>query len=455
MKKIVESVTRRTALGAFSVGAAPILHDSQRVPADTAQSRFSQNRKGAIPRSINDKLQELVSVKDFGAVGDGQTDDTRAIQTAFDSGARKVLFPAGVYLTDKLLVPDWLHIEGEAYQPGIGGDGRATELRFRLKSGAGLTCGLNPTIRHLFLQNTGGSYNENRNNLSGTSAQAIALSENAVIQDCCFSLWHECVRTGAATYYLKTSRLHFSRCNYGYRATASAPYNIHIDAPHSALTEVFLSGSDAALPRNVKIFGGSIEGYSRVAEHFADISFFGTYFETAPPRTNVIAIEPGAAGASVALFGCLIYMNSTSRFVNLAGLSQTMLTSHGNVFDGKGEPQGVCLYLPASGTASIAGDRFGNEHPIDCVYIDSIDSAGRFNITLPELPENNVQSAYSQIQFASPRGFLMHPLGVEPSRKIVGMTLLADGRLWDPLKRGANRPYWITWQGDRWSALSG
>jgi hypothetical protein len=46
-------------------------------------------------------LAQYVSVKDFGAVGDGVTDDTAAIQAALDSAAGEVVFPAGgVYLVD-------------------------------------------------------------------------------------------------------------------------------------------------------------------------------------------------------------------------------------------------------------------------------------------------------------------------------------------------------------------
>ncbi|EJS4078447.1 hypothetical protein N1015_002032 [Escherichia coli] len=47
-------------------------------------------------RTQHDKNAETVSVTDFGAVGDGVTDDAPAIQAALDSGAGTVYFPDGV-----------------------------------------------------------------------------------------------------------------------------------------------------------------------------------------------------------------------------------------------------------------------------------------------------------------------------------------------------------------------
>lgn len=45
---------------------------------------------------------DYVSVKDFGAVGDGVTDDTAAIQAAIDTG-KNIIFPAGTYIISSTL----------------------------------------------------------------------------------------------------------------------------------------------------------------------------------------------------------------------------------------------------------------------------------------------------------------------------------------------------------------
>lgn len=73
--------------------------------------QFLQSGTGAVSRSVQSKLQDTISVKDFGAVGDGVTDDTSAINAAFAvlraaylpdslSGRNPVtlLFPQGTYL---------------------------------------------------------------------------------------------------------------------------------------------------------------------------------------------------------------------------------------------------------------------------------------------------------------------------------------------------------------------
>jgi hypothetical protein len=61
---------------------------------------------GAVGRTVHQKLQDLVSVKDFGATGDGTTDDTTAIQAAIyyaQTNGGCVYLPAGIYIISSSL----------------------------------------------------------------------------------------------------------------------------------------------------------------------------------------------------------------------------------------------------------------------------------------------------------------------------------------------------------------
>lgn len=91
-------------------GAAP--------PAAYTASGF-----GAIARLVPDKLVDFVSVKDFGAVGDGLTDDTLAFQMALTHHA-SVFVPSGVYI---LSAPITLRDGQSLY-----GAGDSSELRTSL-----------------------------------------------------------------------------------------------------------------------------------------------------------------------------------------------------------------------------------------------------------------------------------------------------------------------------------
>jgi hypothetical protein len=73
------------------------------VPAvDDSSTLFTQSGSGAIERTVENKLKDVVSVKDFGAVGDGVTDDTVKIQAALNTGYN-VVIPNGTYIVNPLV----------------------------------------------------------------------------------------------------------------------------------------------------------------------------------------------------------------------------------------------------------------------------------------------------------------------------------------------------------------
>jgi hypothetical protein len=86
---------------------------------------FTQSGSGASARTVQAKLRDWVSVKDFGAVGDGTTDDTSAIQACISAvGSGTVYFPAGTYkVTSTLTVGTTaVHLRGAGKQ--------ATKVKF-------------------------------------------------------------------------------------------------------------------------------------------------------------------------------------------------------------------------------------------------------------------------------------------------------------------------------------
>ena len=93
---------------------------------------------GAVERTLQTKLQDSISVKDFGAVGDGVTDDTAAIQAAIDACEtlkKPLFFPAGTYyMTSGITVQQKeVHIIGEGSE--------STILDFNVSSGVAMDVG--------------------------------------------------------------------------------------------------------------------------------------------------------------------------------------------------------------------------------------------------------------------------------------------------------------------------
>ena len=103
--------TRKTTVGMLTAYA----QDNIQLPGD--QVDFQQAGTGAVVRTAQDKMRDEVSVKDYGAVGDGVSDDTAAIQAAIDAvfanGGGEIAIPVGTYkITSALYMKRYVTLRG-------------------------------------------------------------------------------------------------------------------------------------------------------------------------------------------------------------------------------------------------------------------------------------------------------------------------------------------------------
>jgi hypothetical protein len=114
------------AEGAPFVGNTKIITERDNILELAAGYQFANNDPAitsSVPRTLQSKVDEYVSVLDFGAVGDGVADNVEAFQTAFtqlfrntDSKFKKILFvPNGIYkFSSNLRIPGTANIAGES-----------------------------------------------------------------------------------------------------------------------------------------------------------------------------------------------------------------------------------------------------------------------------------------------------------------------------------------------------
>jgi len=170
-----------------------------------------------LSRSVQAKLQETTSVKDFGAKGDGITDDTAAIQTAinasFTSAARTgeaLYFPPGNYLVSAI------NVTGAAGVRLVGSGEGFSRTQFTHTGGAGTSLltiqnSQNIAVEGIFFQGA------NLANTNGISVQWDGVSnynslENSFV-DCNFTAFANGMKVGDGTFN-SVAEQHYRGCNF-------------------------------------------------------------------------------------------------------------------------------------------------------------------------------------------------------------------------------------------------
>lgn len=184
------------------------------------KDRLSYN----LVRTVKNKLDETVSIKDFGAKGDGVTDDTDAIQAAVDYVSQnnvvsKILIPSGTYLISKYIdftkYGKYFLIQGEDSSHGC-----------RYKSIIKVSDKIKPTepLKYMFLQgrpDDGWFYGAIA--FRGVTFQADDLAETILelfpsayssVKDCAFQKATVC-GVHMAFWILTIADNHFNECDKG------------------------------------------------------------------------------------------------------------------------------------------------------------------------------------------------------------------------------------------------
>ncbi|EAQ92534.1 hypothetical protein CHGG_00769 [Chaetomium globosum CBS 148.51] len=156
---------------------------------DSSGNYFERPKPQYEDRAVGD----FVHIKDFGAVGDGATDDTAAVQSALYSSQGKILFvDAGSYiLTDTVVVPTNVKIVGETWSQFVAfGSAFSDANNPKVMVRVGATPGLvgNVEMQDLFFTT------------KGPTAGAVLLEWNmAADAKGSAALWDCHVRIGGAT----------------------------------------------------------------------------------------------------------------------------------------------------------------------------------------------------------------------------------------------------------------
>jgi len=312
------------------------------------QSNASGNLTGAVGRTVHEKLQESVSVKDFGAVGNGLNDDTEAIQAAINYATLngvEVYFPGALYRTTAELFIDRSFnsndpTEGGRYGITLRGDGPAASMissdhagnciRFLGGPGAGWHTGF--VISGLCLTQP------NHSQLVGS--KGLYLDQCAWVQIFDFDIaWFEYGIYGVDLLTSNFSDGTIRLNEYGFkfqRATRSNPNNITFKGVTIVNNQTY--GGWLVRPSGVSFFGGSIEsnGYTGI---IADPNSGGLYVE-----------QPGAEGSvGVNLNGVYIENNNGRADVHIVATGSTGATTTMNTFTG-------CTFLRFSNTRYVTNN---------------------------------------------------------------------------------------------------
>lgn len=269
---------------------------------------------GSVSTNVEDKLAQTVSVKDFGAVGDGVTDDTVAIQAAvdavFNTGGGTVYFPTGIYLVSSI-VKNWIG----AVTVRIQGAGKRA-VKILKKAG---------TTTPVFDFSSGVSILETYSEIADLWIQGLGSATEAGLRVTDWGRW-------------TMKNVQIDSCNKGIHARGALVFDVYDCTLQSNVFGYYCEKSTTNIHSNlVQFFGGQISANSSwgmAIQQASGVHLYGTDLsangDTGNPSTGAIVVDANVDDefgySSISLNGVWMEANKgcALRVFNATGLLLTL-----------------------------------------------------------------------------------------------------------------------------------
>ena len=293
---------------------------------DASLVTYTPAGTGAVTTTVQAKLRQYVSVMDFGAVGNGTTDDTAAIQAAINAvvagGAGdggSVLFPdttASYRITSSISLPSYVTLTGE---------GRGTAIKKDFQNGFAFSC-----ISKIYIT---------IENLSVFSTVAATTSPSGAIgfQSCSYCVVNNVSifdREQYGVWLYDSNYCQVTNCNTsGAFAFAGDNYDIAV-----------LNNSNYNVVANNVCTGGANNGSA--------IAVTDPYSSSQPTGNKIV----GNQVANYTTYGILVYVTNTYNSKTIVD-GNTVDTIYGSGLSGV---SGTGIYIQSAGGTVVTNNAVSN-----------------------------------------------------------------------------------------------